>query len=164
MWYFPFQREHSNHISSPTLPAFCSSPADSQEAMFAQQQSSSTAGDNTGWPASATQAHTHYPSADAVLSVIIWSLQDVRKLKRFIGWCSNYHRPTDFFFFFFSTGFWEAKWILNALAFFHTHQPRVNYVLRKCFNNSFFAEFTPRCIWSSEMNKCSTTWVLGHSG
>lgn len=46
--------------------------------------------------------HTHTPtqilSADATLRAFIWSLQDVRKLKRFIGWCSNYHRPTVAFF------------------------------------------------------------------
>lgn len=92
-------------------------------------------------PACSTrQAHTHthtptqHLSADATLRAFIWSLQDVRKLKRFIGWCSNYHRPTVAFF---CTGLWAEKWILNVLAFLHAHQPVVNYVPGKCFNNIF---------------------------
>lgn len=112
---------------------------DSQGPMFVQRQSSSRGGGTTRRSTTQTQPHTHTHAlnlnADAVLRVNVWSLQDVWKLKRFIGWCSNYQGPTVAFFS--RSGIRAEKWILNVLAFLHAHRPVVNYVPRKCFNNSF---------------------------
>lgn len=169
MWYFPFQWGHSNHISFLTPPAFCAARADSQGPVFEQWFSSQAGvGDGGGGrprsDCSATQAQCH--SSDGVAGVS-FSLQDVRKLKWFIGCRSNYHTPsaappTP-------TLFWAVRWIPNTLASVHTLQLMVNDVQGKCFHNWFLPSFHHAVSEASEflfipMKRCSASWVPGHFG
>lgn len=97
------------------LPAFHPSPVPPPRGpcLHGGSRPHHQAGTNT------TQAHTD-PLLTCCFKAIVGSLQDGGKLKRFIGWCSNYHQSTASFFSLFST---LLEWILNVSAFLHARQP-----------------------------------------